>query len=49
MVGGLNGRIGDCGAYNLLVFLQLLANAVAAWRLGSAWAGDRLAGRKGLR
>lgn len=44
VVGGLGRVAGDCGAYNLLVWLQLLANAVAAWLVGAQWAGDRRAG-----
>lgn len=44
IVGGLNRLLGDCGAYNLLVWLQLLANGAAAWLLGAQWSGDRRAG-----
>ena len=44
VIGGLNGLLGDCAAYNLLVSLQLGANALAAWWLGRQWGGDDLAG-----
>ena len=44
LVGGLNATLGDCGAYNLLVWLQLFANAAAAAWVGRQWGGDRWAG-----
>ena len=44
VVGGLGRLLGDCGAYNLLVWGQLLANGAAAWLLGAQWSGDRRAG-----